>query len=164
MATDTVVMFESQFQQELFEDAALRLGISLTDLAKHARHLMLDPVPVRGATITLSTKRSIDDVPLPSANVDLCKAWAHMRVDDCTCECMLENSPSHEDVLRVIRNQLAWMKFLAARLETPEAREVYRTLVAFREATIRALVARFRAKRGGQAMADELEAVLEPMQ
>jgi hypothetical protein len=53
------------------------------------------------------------------------------------------------------------MWFLAARCERAEDREVYRTLAQYREATIRALVARFRAKSPTKAA--ELEAVLEPV-
>ena len=155
MATDTLIMFESQFQQDLFEDAARRLGISITELKRHARRICLDPVQVKGPRITL-----IDDVPLPSANVDLRKAWERMRTDDDACEHILTHAPSIPDVLRAIRNQLKWMRFCAARCEAAEDRDVYRTLTAFREATIRALAARCRTKSGGQAMANALEAVL----
>ena len=125
----------------------------------------MDPVQVRGPPFTFpATCLSDDDVPAPSANVDLAEAWTQMRADDHLCEHILSHKPSNADVLRVIRNQLAWMRFCAARCEWAEDRDVYRTLAAFREATIRALAARCRAKRGGEAMADALQAVLEPTQ
>ena len=161
MATDTVIMFASQFEQDLFEDAARRLGISITELTKHARRICLDPVQVRGAPFTFpATCLSDDDVPAPSANVDLFEAWMQMRGDDHLCEFILSHKPTNADVLKVIRNQLAWMRFCAARCERAEDRDVYRTLTAFREATIRALAAKCRGKRGGQTMADALQAVL----
>jgi hypothetical protein len=158
------IMFFSEFEQDLFEDAALRLGISLRELTKHARWINLDPVPVKGERVTFPETCLVDCVPVPTANIDLREAWTQMRVDDAACEFILTHTPSHEDVLRVIRNQLAWMRFLAARCETPEGRDVYRTMAAFREATLRALAARFRTKRGGETMIDALEEILEPRQ
>jgi hypothetical protein len=155
------ILFLSEFEKDLYEDAALRLGISVLELAQHARRICLGPVQVEGPRARFPEMCLVDCVPAPSVNVDLREAWEQMSVDDAACECILRGKPSMDDVLRVIRNQLKWMRFCAARCETREARDVYRTMAAFRETTIRALIAKGRGRRGGEAVIEELEEMLE---
>jgi hypothetical protein len=155
------IFFLSEFEKDLYESAAIRLGISITELVKHARRICLDPVLVEGPRVRFPETCLVDCVPAPSVNIDLGEAWAQMHADDAACEYLLREKPSMDNVLKVMANQLAWMRFCAARCERAEDRDVYRTLTAFREATIRALIARGRTKRGGEEVTELLEEMLE---
>ena len=102
------------------------------------------------------------EVPAPDAKVDLFKAWDEMRSDDEAGEWIMENKPTNANVLRVMANQLAWMKFGAVRWPTENGRKAFRALGELQEATITSLIEKGRTKRGAEEVVAGLEAMLGP--
>jgi hypothetical protein len=72
----------------------------------------------------------------------------------------MQNNPTNANVLRVMANQLAWMRFGAVRRPTENGRKAFRALSELQEATIQSLIEKGRTKRGGEAVTEALEKML----
>jgi hypothetical protein len=170
------ITYPDEEQRDLFEEAALRLGTTVMEIEKFVRALLVcdgneDKV---GPWFAFGAKvRGLEDdgfswlnqkVPEPNVKVNLFEAWREMKSDSKACERIMEGNPSSPMVWKVLRNQLGWARFYAVRFPTPEGRDIYSAMVEFHEAVIKALVAKARAKRPGQDLADALQEMLVPME
>jgi hypothetical protein len=170
------VTYPTEEQRDLFEEAALRLGTTVMEIEKFVRALLVcdgnedkeGPWFEFGGKVRGLQGHSFSwlnhRVPEPNVKVNLFDAWRQMKADAGACELIMKGKPNTAEVWRVLRNQLAWSRFYAVRFPTPEGREVYRSMVEFHEASIKALVAKARSKRGAQELADALEEMLAPME
>jgi len=168
------ITYPNEEQRDLFEEASLRLGVTIMEIERFVRALLVceGNEDKDGPWFEFGAKvRGLEDdgfswlnhqVPEPNVKVNLFEAWREMKSDSKACERIMEGKPNTATVWRVLRNQLAWSRFYAVRFHTPEGREVYRSMVSFHEASIKALVAKARAKRGAQELADSLEEMLQP--
>jgi hypothetical protein len=167
-------MYQSERERDLFEEASLRLGMSVIEIARFVRELLMaeiDPIRPKGDRFEFGRKVQglFDDdyfswinakIASPDAKVDLWKAWDEMRSDDTACEWIIQNNPTNANVLRVMANQLAWMRFGAVRRPTENGRKAFRALSELQEATIQSLIEKGRTKRGGEAVTEALEKML----
>jgi hypothetical protein len=168
-------MYESERERDLYEEASLRLGISVIEISRFVRALLMsesDPIRARGKRFEFGRKIAPGDpyddfhwlnaeVPPPNAKVDLWTAWDEMSSDHRACEWILAHEPTNADVLKVMRNQLAWNRFGAVRWPTENGRKAFHALSELQEASITSLIALGLGKRGGEAEVEALEEMLE---
>jgi hypothetical protein len=168
-------LYESERERDLYEEAALRLGMSVVEISHFLRALLMtetDPIRPRGKRFEFGRKIRPSDpyddfnwmnaeVPLPDAKVDLWTAWDEMRSDHQACQWIMEHEPTNSDVLKVMRNQLAWNRFGAVRWPTENGRKAFHALSELQEASITSLIALGEGKRGGEAVTEALEEMLE---
>jgi hypothetical protein len=156
--------YESEWERDLYEEASLHLSISVLEIAHFVRALLMvesDPIRALGAGFKFpKSKCWINNVPAPDAKVDLFECWERMRDDDRACVWTMKNKPTNADVLKVMANQLAWMRFAAARWPAANGRKAFHALTELQEATIQSLIEKGRTKRGAQEVVGALEEML----
>jgi hypothetical protein len=167
-------MYESERDRDLYEEASLRLGMSVIEIARFVRTLVMtetDPIRARGKRFEFGRKISPGDpyddfhwmnaeVPAPDARLDLWQAWDEMNSDHRACEWIMAHEPTNSDVLKVMKNQLAWFRFCAVRWPTENGRKAFRGLSEIQEASITSLIALGQGKRGGEPEVEALEEML----
>ena len=84
-------------------------------------------------------------VPDPTAKVDMIWAWDHAIADAGAARFLLDTDPSNDTLLQVLRNHIAWFRFMAAQHWKPSARARYASAAAHFEARLEELEARRRA-------------------
>jgi hypothetical protein len=168
-------MYESERDRDLYEEASLRLGMSVIEISRFVRALVMaesDPIRPTGKRFEFGRKVQSDpfddfhwmnsEVPAPNDRVDLFQAWDEMQMDDRACVWIMENARTNANVLKVMRNQLAWFRFGAVRWPSENGRKAFDALAELQEASIHSLIAVGRTKRGGGAVTEALEAMVEP--
>jgi hypothetical protein len=168
------VSYESERERDLFEEASLRLGMSVIEIIRFVEALLMvemDPIRPTGERFEFKHKvQGLPDddlfswinaeIPSPDAKVDLWKAWEEMRLHDRNCEWIMQNNPTNAAVLRVMANQLAWLRFGAVRWPTENGRKAFHGLSVYQEAAIQSLIEMDRRRRGGEAVVEALEEML----
>ena len=156
--------YMSEWERELYEEASLRLSISVLEINNYVRALLMiesDPIRTYGSVFRFpKSKCWIHNVPPPDAKVDLFECWDRMADDDRSCLWTMEHQPTNADVLKVMRNQLAWMRFAAVRWPTEIGRKAFHGLSEVQEATIQSLIEKGRTKRGAKEVVAGLEEIL----
>jgi hypothetical protein len=167
------VIYRNKRECELYEEASLRLGMTVIEIIRFIEAMLMvemDPIRPTGAKFEFGRKvQGVPDhdfswmnveVPAPNDRVDLWQAWAQMENDHRACEYIMENQPTNADVLKAVRNQLAWFRFGAIRWPTENGRKAFRGLAEIQEASITALIETGRTKRGGDEVTKALQEML----
>jgi hypothetical protein len=156
------ILFGSEEARELYEGASMRLGWSVIDIV----HFVWDEL-LNGKTylVTKQPKSTLsNEVPAPDEEVDLALIWQQMASDDNACAWIMSHEPSISDVLRVMANQLSWLRFGAVRWPTADGRKAFHALCELQHVAIRSLIAKGRTQRGAQEVNAALAAMLvEPV-
>ena len=120
--------------------------LDVVTLLHSIRMLATAPVgePPRPQELRMSDiiPRRMLTVPDPSDEIDLREAWRKSRIDEITCQCILAQNPSMDELIDVQLNCYRWLRFWSIRDPDPEWREKLRLAV---EATVEAFTAQ-RAK------------------
>jgi hypothetical protein len=167
------VVYRNKRECELYEEASLRLGMTVIEIIRFIEAMLMvemDPIRPTGEKFEFGRKvQGVPDhdfswinaeVPAPNARVNLWIAWAQMENDHRACEFIMSNQPSCSTVLAVMRNQLAWHRFGAMRWPSANGRKAFHGLAEIQEASITALIATGRPKRGGAEVTKALQEML----
>jgi hypothetical protein len=153
------IQYAGEECREIYERTSQRLGMSVIEISRFVWEEML--MSGRDQRIEMYKRTRFQEVPAPSDEVDLDECWARMREDDRNCELIMMSKPSIADVLRVMAQQMAWLRFAAERWPTAEGRKAFYHLEQLQYVVFKSLIAKGEGKRDSEGVTEALEALVE---